>query len=914
MGIVPYSTVLNTRVADLRPAVTNSRPLSATSLRRHGTATALIAEGRTLTFADLADMVDDRRTTLGAVRQLVALEGGNNLEFVVTWLAALDGGHPVILLDGPTSAKAALTPYEPDVMVSTASANVRIEHLANPHLNLDESRDLHPDLALLMSTSGSTGASKLVRLSHDAVASNAVSIANYLDLQPSDRAITSIPLHYCYGLSVVSSHLAVGASVILTNTSVVDPCFWDAVERWGATGLSGVPYTFEMIERVGLDVLRAPSLRYVTQAGGRMPPEDVVRLAQFGQTAGWDLFVMYGQTEATARMAYLPPEAVFDNPAAIGQAIPGGSIRLDLAAAPPAAPPADDGCDATESTGIGEIVYTGPNVMMGYAMSTADLGRGHELVELRTGDLGRVNSAGYLEVVGRSSRFLKIHGKRIDLGQVESKLAGLGWRAACAGDDNGLVVAIAQGHEPGGATSALAEEDLLAAVLKVVTLPRQRVTAVRLTEIPRTTSGKVNGPALTRVAQEIAASRERAAETRREEANGREDSDTVMSTFRLIFGATKIDPGATFASLGGDSFSYVEMSIRLERVLGILPMEWHLTPVSELARLTPRPRRHAWTAQLEASVVIRAVAILLIVCTHMKLYRLPGGAHALLAVIGYNFARFQLLPAEVPHRLRRASATIARVAIPTSLWIGINMVMFGGYSIGALGLANNYFGSPWRRDGRWEYWYFETFVQVMIVLAVVFSIPAVRRLERRVPFSFAVGALALTLIFRFKIVEFGDDYNYLFRPHTIAFFIALGWCAQCARNTPQRLLVTALVVATTIGFFDQPDREWRIMVMIGALIWIPRVTLPRPIATIVGLLAAASMYIFLVHWQVWPLFTPWLDPRVALVATVAVGVGAWWLAERVVAAGTGYFRRRWPHDAEPSSALQPLSSATSNAN
>ena len=218
-------------------------------------------------------------------------------------------------------------------------------------------------------------------------------------------------------------------------------------------------------------------------------------------------------------------------------------------------------------------------------------------------------------------------------------------------------------------------------------------------------------------------------------------------------------------------------------------------------------------------------------------------------------------------------------AAPTSIWIGLNMLVAGGYSVGALFLVNNYFGSPWRRDGRWQYWYFETFVQVMVVLAIVFSIGAVRRLERRGPFLFALGVLGVTLLFRFDVVVLGDAYNEMFRPHTVASFVALGWCAQRAHTVPQRWLVTVLVVVTTVGAFGQTDREWRIIALIAALIWIPRIALPSPIAAAVGLVAAASMYIFLVHWQVWPMVTWWLDRHVAFVATMGVGVGVWWVTE-----------------------------------
>ena len=192
-----------------------------------------------------------------------------------------------------------------------------------------------------------------MRLSRDNVASNAAAIADFLALTPADRAITTLPLHYCYGLSVLHSHLVAGASVVLTGLSVVDECFWDLFARTGATSFAGVPHTFDLLATSGFEDRDLPTLRQVTQAGGRLDPDAVRRWSRCGRSRGWDLVVMYGATEATARMAYLPPDLAEDHPAAIGVAVPGGRLRLDET--------------ADERPGVGELVYSGPNVMLGYA-------------------------------------------------------------------------------------------------------------------------------------------------------------------------------------------------------------------------------------------------------------------------------------------------------------------------------------------------------------------------------------------------------------------------------------------------------------------------------------------------------------------------------------------------------------------
>ena len=241
-------------------------------------------------------------------------------------------------------------------------------------------------------------------------------------------------MSYCYGLSVIHSHLLCGAGLILTDHSVTDDEFWELFRRHRGTAFAGVPYTFELLERVGFDTKDLPDLRYLTQAGGRMPPERVRRFAELAQRQGWDLFVMYGATEATARMAYLPPELAASRPTTIGRPIPGGSFTIE---------PLDGWTDDA----VGELIYRGPNVMMGYAHGPADLALGKTVDTLHTGDIARRGPDGLYEVIGRSSRFVKLYGLRIDLQRVEAALREHGVTAFCADDDDRLVVAATGSHD-----------------------------------------------------------------------------------------------------------------------------------------------------------------------------------------------------------------------------------------------------------------------------------------------------------------------------------------------------------------------------------------------------------------------------------------------------------------------------------
>ena len=451
-------------LAPYRPSATPAQaPLAgnlADHLAAYGDRTALLGNGAGpgLTYADLAGRVRGFAARLGTTRRLVLVEGANHADALVAYLGAVEAGSPV-LLTGPAAAPGLATAYDPDV--SWDLVHGLREHRDAP------AADLHEDLALLLSTSGTTGSPKLVRLSHTNVLANARAIVDYLELNEHDVAPTVLPMHYCYGLSVVHSHLLAGASLLLTEDSVVDASFWADVRRHGATSLAGVPYTFELLDRVGFADMELPQLRYLSQAGGRLAPEDVRRYARLGRERGWDLFVMYGQTEATARMAYLPPLLAETAPGTIGIPVAGGSFTIEpLPERPLAGPSAPE---------VGELVYHGPNVMLGYAESPADLALGRTVTELRTGDIGHQREDGLFEVVGRGLGVPEHHVRPVvdqlpDLGVRGPGERSLGQRldgerAAGDGDADGAGRGLGEqrrqvGHPGGGLGLAVHDEEL----------------------------------------------------------------------------------------------------------------------------------------------------------------------------------------------------------------------------------------------------------------------------------------------------------------------------------------------------------------------------------------------------------------------------------------------------------------------
>ena len=261
-----------------------------------------------------------------------------------------------------------------------------------------------------------------------------------------------------------------------------------------------------------------------------------------------------------------------------------------------------------------------------------------------------------------------------------------------------------------------------------------------------------------------------------------------------MLGVRKLAADDTFASLGGDSFSYVEVSIRIEQVLGYFPPRRGTSHRSrELRALEPRARRR-WLARVESNVVLRAFAIVAIVCTHMRVARIPAGAHILLAVVGFNYARFQLPRlriADTTPAVTETLAPIARIAAVTVAWVAAQMVVFGGYGLATLLLVNDYAGGPHHVEGRWRFWFFEAIVQIMLVLFVLFCFAGVRRLERRHPFVFPLLLLVPAAALRFQLVHVVDrDYNYIYRPDTVVWCFLLGWAAARASSWRQRIVVS----------------------------------------------------------------------------------------------------------------------------
>ena len=374
------------------------------NIDKYGSRLAIIADdGRRLTYAELGGLVSDRAKSLQrGVLQFCLCK--NTIESIVEYLACLEAGAPVVMLDATKDAET-------------------IESLRQ--IYKPESTKCHPDLAVCLTTSGSTGSPKLVRLTLRNIIANAESIAQYLRIDANERPITMLPMYYSYGLSIINSHLLKGATILLTDKTYAQREFWNFLKGNEATSMSGVPYTWELLRRLRFMRMDLPSVKTMTQAGGKLNAEIAKEYIQWSKSQGKRFIVMYGQTEATARMSYLPWERAEEKYSSIGVAIPGGKFSL-----------ADDG----------ELIYQGENVSLGYAECAEDLMKGDENHGvLHTGDMARVDEDGFYYITGRKKRFVKVWGNRCNLDQMEQLVKPITTTCACAGVDDHITVFVTKG-------------------------------------------------------------------------------------------------------------------------------------------------------------------------------------------------------------------------------------------------------------------------------------------------------------------------------------------------------------------------------------------------------------------------------------------------------------------------------------
>jgi long-chain acyl-CoA synthetase len=380
----------------------------------------------------------------GYARGVVALLCERNIETVIGYLGTLRCNQVPFLFDASLDKNVIaqlLDSYHVELVFGPSSIVIdgyevietygSYSLLNRVHTKIAE--DIHPDLALIIPTSGTTGDPKSVRLSAKNIQSCTESIVRYLALNSSRRAISLLPLQYSYGLSVLNSIAEARGTYCISSHSPVSRDFWNEIVKYQVTDLSAVPFVFESIRRMRFsnDILN--TLKYVTQAGGRLDVKLTSHFFDMFSRYGVKYFTMYGQTEASPRISYLDPEFAEEKSGSVGTALDIGEVCLS---------------NIDQVSNEGELIYSGPNVCLGYAMDRTDLSRSDDFKGvLKTGDLARIDDDGFIYVTGRLKRSIKVHGVSVNLDFIESYIQECGFDARLVGQDDRVVVLVVEKNE-----------------------------------------------------------------------------------------------------------------------------------------------------------------------------------------------------------------------------------------------------------------------------------------------------------------------------------------------------------------------------------------------------------------------------------------------------------------------------------
>ncbi|MBJ7882703.1 AMP-binding protein [Gelidibacter salicanalis] len=453
---------------------------------KHNNLINLIKDSQSLKFIDvesnkiyyLNDMLFDL-DTMDLPRSLGFLYLDTSLISLKVYLTFLNSPHALVLLSDsidlklkenledsylPTfiidSKRAKIPKYTTDKITGNAS-------IIDLHINTSYTTKLHENIKILLSTSGTTGSPKLVKLSEDNILKNALSICEYLPIATTDVTPLNLPLHYSYGLSVLHSNAISGTTIVCGLPDILNKDFWNYLEEHKFTSIAGVPFIYEMLKRIGFMKKSYPSLKYITQAGGNLSQNIKMEFYEYCNDNAIEFFVMYGQTEATARISYVPPADLKNKITSIGKPIKNGKITID---------------DKT-----GELLYSGPNVFGGYANEIENLACWEDIVHLRTGDLADKDEHGFYYIKGRLKRIVKVFGNRINLDEIEAYLKSrLNMSLlACTGIDDKILL-IAHSNE------ALNESELKKAIFASYKIQGSAIKFKYFEELPKNKSDKID--------------------------------------------------------------------------------------------------------------------------------------------------------------------------------------------------------------------------------------------------------------------------------------------------------------------------------------------------------------------------------------------------------------------------------------
>lgn len=813
----------------------------ASNLEDFGKSIAVVTEtGVEVSYQSLVQMADELSNKMPNTdyKQLMLIAADNSLQAIVAYIASLRQKIPVILIphDKPDAYDNIFKQFRPTLTYIPNNGDYILTHYED---HVPSESHFARNMAVCLSTSGTTGSAKLVKLSAKNLDANAHSIATYLQLDSSERAILSLPMYYSYGLSVINSHLSIGASIVLNNESVVEETFWTRFNQHECTSFAGVPYSYELLNRSGFAEKDIPTLRYMTQAGGKLPKELVVAFSNLAEQKGYRFYVMYGQTEATARMSYLPPEEIASHVGSMGVVIPGGRFEL-----------VDEQDNLiTDVNQSGELIYYGDNVMMGYAKTREDLFVETTLDSLRTGDIAWRDADDFYYISGRKSRFLKIFGNRIGLDDVESTLRGLGYVTICGGTDQHLVVLTLEEGKAAEVSEILAEK---------FQLNSQYAYVEEVKDFPLLPNGKIDYAKLTRIAEEKTLVNKDDTPSNKDRIKSlfgfgeKSPHVSALSIFQRVFPAGNVTEESTFFSLGGDSLNYVQMITLLEKRFGDLPDTWQALKVSEIDQLDAKPK--SLLTFVETSVLLRAIAILAVVANHTHLLSnslIGGGSILLFLLVGYSAARFQLQHF-VASNIWKPIWNYLKVVLLLYMFVTVASIATQSVNMDFLLMVSNFY--RFQADSVAYLWFVQVLIQTFVALGIFMSLSNVRKSLKKATWRTSFVMLAVFSILGLASNNVWDFSHLDYRlPQFYLPIFLLGWCIYLAKTGSQKLIMIGFLTLFSYVAYEQNIYHLDIPRLIwlygGALVLtlFPKIPKPSVVKPILMEISAAALYIYMFH-------------------------------------------------------------------
>lgn len=439
------------------------------------------SDGKSLTIHDITTL-KDRINIRTPGRTLSFIFTQNNIGGIAWVMASiLSGNVPVILNHNIEKSlrENLLNVYKPEFIVepignSEIDEKFIFDSFGYKYIETGNNKcRLNPELSHLIPTSGSTGSPKLIRHKYENIEAAALNISTFFKLKPSDRPLMVLPLYYTMGLSMVFSHLLVGATILITDRKMTDPVFWKFMKEEKATSFTGVPFSYEILDKMRFYRMNLPDLKILTQGGGKMPHDLNLKFVEYCMANDKEWIATYGQSEGTARMAWLPPEYALSKMGSIGIAVPNGRLSLRDSS----------GTEIIESPATGEMCYEGKNVTMGYALCQEDLANGDERNGfLATGDIAYRDEDGFYFIKGRMGRFLKLFGNRIGLDECEHILKSkIDCECACTGTDEKLIIYI---------TDESQKDIILSIIVEAIKVPANVIDIRVIDSLPKNETGK----------------------------------------------------------------------------------------------------------------------------------------------------------------------------------------------------------------------------------------------------------------------------------------------------------------------------------------------------------------------------------------------------------------------------------------